>query len=258
MKYHLLSGLVLLGLLNAPAGAQSGAGQQSLVELSEEIQALKQTVKTMNQDLQEIKDFLNYRMPTAPTQSVFLDLGNSPSRGNSDARLTLVEFSDYQCPFCARHARETVPLIQREYIETGKLKYVYVHFPLESLHKLAFKAAEAANCAGEQGKYWEMHNRLFSNQQRLEPWTAHARAIGLEAERFEACLNSGRHAEIVRLNLAEGNKAGVSGTPAFFLAYTDPKSSRVQTVTKLIGAQPFEAFKSAIDALLSKPPETDK
>ena len=141
---------------------------------------------------------------------------------------------------------------------TGKLKYVFVHFPLESLHKLAFKAAEAANCAGEQGKYWEMHARLFSNQQKLEPWTAHALAIGLDVGPFEACLSSGRQAEAVELNLAEGKKAGVSGTPAFFLAYTDPKSSKVQTVIKLTGAQPFAAFKSAIDKLLSEQPGTNK
>lgn len=258
MKYHFPIWFALLGLLNAPMRAQVGGGPPSIEDLSQEIQELKQTIKTMEQDLQEIKALLQSRTATAPPQNVFLDLGNSPFQGKPDARITLVEFSDYQCPFCARHARETLPLIKKEYVDTGKLKYFFVNFPLESLHKLAFKAAEAANCAEEQGKYWEMNARLFSNQQKLEPWTAHALAVGLDVDLFEACLISGRQAEAVKLNLAEGKRAGVSGTPVFFLAFTDPKSSQVQTVIKLTGAQPFPAFKSAIDKLLSEQPGTNK
>jgi protein-disulfide isomerase len=126
---------------------------------------------------------------------------------------------------------------------------------LESIHKLAFKAAEAANCAGEQGKYWEMHQRLFANQKALEPWTAHAEAIGLNLPKFEECLNSGRQAAEIRRDMAEAKKAGITGTPAFFLAYTDPKSSKVTTEIRLSGAQPFDAFKAAIDKLLAGEPK---
>ena len=128
-------------------------------------------------------------------------------------------------------------------------------FPLESIHKFAFKAAEVANCAGEQGKYWEMDDRLFANQQSFEPWTPHAEAIGLDVAKFEECLNSGRQAADIRKDMAEAQKAGVTGTPAFFLAYTDPNSSKVKTLTRLTGAQPFAAFKAEIDKLLAEPPE---
>ena len=128
-------------------------------------------------------------------------------------------------------------------------------FPLESIHKFAFKAAEASHCAGEQGKYWEMHDRLYANQKTLEPSTDHAKALGLDVPKFEACLNSGKYAEAVRKNAAEGQKAGVTGTPAFFLAYTDPTSSKVKTVTRLVGAQPFSAFKAQIDKLLAEQPK---
>jgi protein-disulfide isomerase len=131
-------------------------------------------------------------------------------------------------------------------------------FPLESIHKLAFKAAEAANCAGEQGKYWEMHDRLYANQQKLEPWTDHAKAIGLDVAKFEECLNSGRQAAEIRRDMEEGKNAGVTGTPAFFLAYTDPKSSKVTTAVRLTGAQQFSFFKSAIDKLLAAQPEAKK
>ena len=129
--------------------------------------------------------------------------------------------------------------------------------PLESIHKLAFKAAEAANCAGEQGKYWEMHDRLYENQKALEPWTEHAKAIGLDVPKFEECLNSGRQAAEIRKDMAEAAKAGMTGTPGFFLAYTDPKSSKVTTKVRITGAQPFANFKAAIDKLLAEQPQPD-
>ncbi len=130
--------------------------------------------------------------------------------------------------------------------------------PLESIHKSAFKAAEAAHCAEEQGKFWEMHDRLYTNQQTLEPLKPHAEAIGLDVAKFEECLNSGRQAAQIRKDMAEAQKAGLTGTPAFFLAYTDPKSAKVKTVTRMVGAQPYAAFKAAIDKLLVDQPEAPK
>jgi protein-disulfide isomerase len=103
-----------------------------------------------------------------------------------------------------------------------------------------------------------MHDRLFANQQTLEPWTPHARAIGLDIPKFEACMNSGKFAQEIRRNLAEGGKAGITGTPAFFLAYTEPGSSKVKTVTRLVGAQPLAAFKAEIDKLLAGPKKPEK
>jgi len=128
-------------------------------------------------------------------------------------------------------------------------------FPLESMHKFAFKAAEAARCAGEQGKFWEMHDRLFANQTSLEPAKPHAEAIGLDVAKFEGCLSAGKYAEAVRKDAAEGAKAGVTGTPLFFLAYTDPTSSKVKTVVRLSGAQPYATFKAQIDQLLAEQPK---
>ena len=130
--------------------------------------------------------------------------------------------------------------------------------PLESIHKLAFKAAEAANCAGEQGKYWEMHDRLFANQKTFEPWKAHAEAVGLDVAKFETCLNAGKQAEEIRKDMAEAQKAGVTGTPLFFLAYTDPNSSKVKTVVRISGAQPFSAIKAQIDKLLGEQPKPEE
>ena len=130
-----------------------------------------------------------------------------------------------------------------------------MNFPLERSHKLAFKGAEAANCAGEQGKYWEMHDRLFTNQQALEPWDAHSQAVGLDTAKFNECLDSGRQAAEIRKDMAQAQKAGVTGTPTFFLAYTDPNTSQVKTVVRLTGAQPYTAFKDTIDKLLAARPQ---
>ena len=100
-----------------------------------------------------------------------------------------------------------------------------------------------------------MHDRLYANQQSLEPWTAHAEAVGLDMSKFQDCLNGDRYAEEIRKDMTEAQKAGITGTPAFFLAYTDPSSSKVKTVTALKGAQPFAAFKAEIDKLLAEPPK---
>jgi len=125
--------------------------------------------------------------------------------------------------------------------------------PLESIHKLAFKAAEAAHCAGDQGRYWEMHDRLFEHQKNLEPWRAHAEALGLDVAGFEQCLATGKFADAIRRDMGEARKVGVTGTPAFMLARVEPNGAKVRTVAVLRGAKPFADFKAEIDRLLAEP-----
>ena len=133
------------------------------------------------------------------------------------------------------------------------MKYVVRDFPL-SMHPQAFKAAEAAACAGAQDKYWEMHEALFSNQRGLEPaqLVEYAKGLGLDAAAFQGCLESGRHSAKVRKDLAEGQRAGVTGTPAFFLGLTEPGSNTITVVKRISGAQPYAAFQAAIEELLTK------
>ena len=110
------------------------------------------------------------------------------------------------------------PKWKKEYIETGKVKYVFMDFPLESIHPKALKAHEAGNCSGDQGKYWEMHERIFENNRALalKDLKGHAETIGLNLEEFQECMDSGKHESEIRKDLAEGKKAGVRGTPTFF------------------------------------------
>jgi hypothetical protein len=131
---------------------------------------------------------------------------------------------------------------------------VFVDMPLESIHKLAFKAAQAARCAGEQGKYWEMHDRLFENQKALAPWTPHAEAVGLDVAAFEQCLESGEFDKEIRRQMGEARRVGVTGTPAFMIGQTEPNSSKVKVLAVLKGAKPFADFKTEIDRLLERPP----
>jgi protein-disulfide isomerase len=244
--------LALLALACAPPGfAQSN---EELKSLRKDLEDLRRGQAQIQQELQEIKLLLRGRAQAAAERpTMVLSIKDEPFKGVKDARLTLVEFSDYQCPFCARHVRETLPQIERDYVATGKLKYVFRNFPIESIHPQAFKAHEAANCAGEQGKFWAMHDRLFANQQALGPndLPAHARSVDLDLAKFQQCLDGGKQASRIRGDLAEGQKAGIQGTPTFFLAITEPDHSKVTAVRVIKGAQPYAAFKEAIDSLLS-------
>ena len=245
--------LAALALSPLPAFAQTSSPE--LDALRRELEALRAGQDAIRRDLQEIKQQLAQQRtaaaPAAP-QNVVLDLAGDPAKGRPDAPLTLVEFSDYQCPFCARIARETFPAVEKAYVETGKVRYVFRDFPL-SMHRYAFKAAEAANCAGEQGKYWEMHDRLFENVSALEPekLPGYAQAVGLDPGRFEECLGSGRHAEEIRADMEDGRKAGVRGTPTLMIGTTEPGSTKLAVVEILRGAQSPEALQAALDRLLA-------
>lgn len=164
--------------------------------------------------------------------------------GDKDAPIVMIEFSDFQCPFCRSFWRDTLPLIKSEYIDTGKVRFVYRDFPL-SFHPGAMPAAQAAECAEDQGKYWEMHDKIFSEQEKLGSGTVQfstddlknwAGQIGLAQNKFDSCLDSQKYANEVANDQNDGQSAGVSGTPGFFI-----------NGKPIIGAQPFSVFKAIIE-----------
>lgn len=138
-------------------------------------------------------------------------------------------------------------------MRTGKVQYVFKDFPLESIHPQAFRAAEAAHCAGEQGKFWEMHGRLFADQAALSAgdFRRLAEGLRLDLSRFQACLESGRYAARIRRDLAEGSRIGVTGTPTFLLGFTPPSGSTMRVVKIIRGAKSFSEFQQAIEELLA-------
>lgn len=159
---------------------------------------------------------------------------DGPSKGTDNAPVTIVEFSDYQCPFCSR-SEEVVKKVLDEY--KGKVRLVFRQFPLP-FHNQAAKASEAALCAADQGKYWEMHDKLFASQSALAvpQLKEHAKGIGLDSSKFDKCLDAGEKSKMVEASKKAGDEAGVTGTPAFFI-----------NGRPLSGAQPFEKFKEIID-----------
>lgn len=170
--------------------------------------------------------------------------------------MTIVEFSDYQCPFCRRHSSQVLPELVKEYVKTGKVRYVFRDFPIASIHPQAHRLHEAAHCAGDQGRYWEMHDRLFEDSQRTEAkdLAARARVLGLDVQRFERCVAGGVHAARVRQGVADGENARVRGTPTFFVGVTEPDGAPMRPQRLIVGAQPYSAFKQAIDGLLAEKP----
>ena len=177
----------------------------------------------------------------APSINMKALIDDDAMQGNPDATVTIVEFSDYECPFCARFYSQTYDQIIEQYVDTGKVNLVFRDFPL-SFHPNAQKAAEAAECAGEQGKYYEMHDKIFDNQQALSVtgYKQWASEIGLDTAKFNSCLDSGQMASEVQKDFQDGQAAGVRGTPAFLVN------------GKLIsGAQPFQVFEQVIEAELA-------
>jgi protein-disulfide isomerase len=227
--------------------------QAELEALRAELEGVKRGQEAIARDVSEIRKLLESLKPPPPVRSIdsVVALGQAPYKGRQDAPLALIEFSDYQCPFCKRHLETTLPQLEKEYIASGKLRYVFRDLPLENIHPQAFKAAEAARCAGEQQKFWEMHDRLFANQDSLSPEqsTAHASAIGLATEPFRTCVAEGRYAEAIRASAAEAHKLGVTSTPALLLGESD--GEQIRNVRLLKGALPFEIFKAEIDKMLA-------
>lgn len=161
-----------------------------------------------------------------------------PTRGGKTAKVVIVEFADFECPYCAR-AHETVMAVLKAYGD--KVRIVFRHYPL-SFHAKAPKAAEATACADEQGKFWEMHDALFESQELdVESLKIQAKQIGVDDVKFASCLDSGKTAALVKRDMVAGQVAGVSGTPAFFI-----------NGFMLSGAQPEDAFRKVIDAELAR------
>lgn len=164
-----------------------------------------------------------------------------PVKGRPDAPVTIVEFSDFQCPFCGSFFEQTLPQIEEKYIRSGKVNLVYRDFPLD-FHKNAQKAAEAAECANAQGRFWVYHDKIFENQNALDADSLkkYAKDAGINVDKFNKCLDSGEMAREVQKDLNDGLLMGVEGTPAFFI-----------NDVKIVGSQPYSVFEQVIESKLN-------
>ena len=220
--------------------SESGVTSEELKEILSEIEI--KTAPTPQSAQQPTQ-------PSAP-QIFMVSLDDDPFKGNPNAPVTVVEYSDFQCPFCSRFFQQTLPLIEENYIDTGKIKFVYKDLPLDSLHPNARAAHIAAECADEQGKFWEYHDVLFEKQPQWSnlasselqnTFTQFATEMGLQAASFESCMQSPNIADEVNKDTLEAASFGATGTPTFFIG------NEKDGFIKLVGAQPYAAFQRVID-----------
>ena len=217
-------------------------GGKTLEQVSGQVKSyLTQQKETEARDgiLKEIKSSANVRITLDAPRAEIKLAANDPIKGPKDAKVTVVEYSDFQCPFCSRGAA-TMTQVAEAYKD--KVRIVFRDNPLP-MHNRAPAAAEAAQCANEQGKFWEFHDKLFAAQTAMtdDDFKKYATELGLNVETFTSCFTSGKYKADVQNDMKEGAAAGVQGTPAFFV------NGRFVN-----GAQPFEAFKAMIDEELSK------
>lgn len=224
-RRRVLSGLALVTLLGTtPAVAQSVDEG-----LRRDLESLKQGQAEIRKELRELKDLLGARLSPRPASAIpenlVLTVADAPLLGHRNAKVTLIDFSDYQCPYC----------------------------PISALHPKAYKLHEAAYCAGEQDRYWEMHARLFESPQQaeLKDLAGHAQALGLDVPRFEGCVAGEKYAAKVRQGVTDGQSAGVNGTPTFFIGLTDANDGKVRPSQVIRGAQPYQVFRQILEGLLS-------
>lgn len=251
---------VLPGLTRSQTPGQSRPSDEQQ-EIRKEIRELKQGQEAIQKELQEIKRLLMAReagRAGAPPRPENISISGRPFRGSQNARVVLIEFSDYQCPFCGRFYRDTLPQLDKAYVEAGKIKYVFNNLPLEELHSSAFRAAQAVECAFDQGKFWELHNRLFANPNALAPsdLAIQAKASGLDVTQFNQCLESGKTSAVVRAGIEMAESIGIQATPTFVVGLVDAKNpdiNNIKIVGLISGAHPFAVFKTAIDKALATP-----
>lgn len=242
-----LMGVAALAVLMA------GCASRSEVEaLRKDVEALKATQTQLLRRLGNANP--GQQAPQPKPLPASIDLTGTEIRGAKTASVVLVEFSDYECPFCIRHFTQTMPQIDAAYIQTGKIRYAFRDFPIAENHPQAIRAHVASRCAAEQGKFWEIHNRLFSQAGSHQPAALVARAqeAGLNTAAFSACVATDKYSSLIQQSTAYTISLGGNGTPYFLVGKMAPGSMQFQPLGTLSGAVAFEKFQQALDAALAQ------
>ena len=217
-----------------------------LVELRKEVVSLRKEISALKEDVAKITSS-GRRQPA----QISISLNDQFSMGDDTAELAIVEFSDYQCPYCARHAKQVYPKLKKNFVETGKVKYFIRNFPL-NFHAQARNAAIVSECAGKQGQLWPVHEYLFQNSRQLGEATFDnvVTKFGLNKEQFDSCRKDKSVVDKINADMLLGQRNGVSGTPKFFIGRI--KNNKLIDVIPLSGAQPYVVFERIIKSLEKK------
>jgi protein-disulfide isomerase len=237
-------------LFAAPAFTQSEADYKALKQqldvLKSDMESLKRQQGAIIQQLVEMQRMLaQQKAASNPT----IDLTGAPETGSKDAKIAMVEFTDFWCGFCARFAKTTLPELMKEYVSTGKVRYYVKDFAAQR----GPKVSEAAHCAAEQGKYWQLHDKLFENYGKYSDTelSEYVQQTGADPTIFQKCVESARYSKLVSDSMEQGSTAGVEGTPTFMLGTIDPADpTKLKSVRTIVGAQSVEQFRAAINAVI--------
>lgn len=224
-----------------------GITQQQADAILKELKGIRQLL-LQQQDL--LRQNNARRATPAPDQKVRLPLAETYTLGRKDAPVTLVEFTDYQCPYCSRFHTTTFPEIKKQFIDSGKVRFISRDLPL-GFHKNAMPAARATRCAGEQNKYWEVRHVLSSNPKNLSESaiTKYAEELELDVGQFQACLTSEKYKAEINKDIIDANSVGITGTPGFIIGRT-PTNGTLKGI-RVKGAQPYASFAAKINKLLA-------
>jgi protein-disulfide isomerase len=229
-----------------------GQDTSSNGETLRRLEILERDIISVQQQLGEVRALLRSKSsgPFEEIERFQVAIGDSAVRGSRNSKIAIIEYSDFQCPYCGRHAQTTYIGLQKHFIDTGQVLYVFRHLPIEASHPFALEAAIAAECAGQHAKFWEMHDRLFANQNALteNDLRVHAAAVGLAPQEFASCLTQEKAVGRVRRDAAQARQLGAGVTPTFFIGEI-LEGGILNISRKISGAQPLAAFEAALDGL---------
>lgn len=237
--------------LTACASVKKQPESWEVNELFTQLSELRKEIKLLKSDVQGLKLKAVKKNSKSKGKQTEIDLSSSFPLGKETAKYAIVEFTDYQCPYCLKHRKKTLPIIKQQYIDSGVIKYFIKDFPLE-FHSQAKNAAMASQCAGQQGKFWDMHGLIFDNNKKLskQSFSTFANEMDIDLSLFQKCMASEDTLRIVENNIAEGDLIGVRGTPAFFIGRV--KGNKLTDIRALYGAQSFLSFSRVINGLINE------
>ncbi len=240
--------LPLAFLLAAPANAQvnpkeEGITREQANQILEELRNIRQLLEKQNKP----------QTPPAPAEptKAKLNMTGSEMLGSKNAPITMVEFTDYQCPFCQRFHTTAFTELKKNYIDTGKVRFYSRDLPLDSMHPNAIRAAQAARCASEQGQFWTLRDIMGANPSKLDMDGLVADAAGLKMDtgKFRSCVESDKYKQAIQTDVMEAMKIGADGTPTFVIGKSTADGVDGEV---MVGAMPYEVFDRKLKALESK------
>ena len=244
-------GMLAIALSVALGAGASQPGNDDLAKLQDEVARINVQQQQILASLDELKKMMRGPAQPALKPPPTMGVTGEPFKGDAAAKLAIIEYADFQCPFCRRFEHDIYPQIRDSYVNTGKLKYFHRDMPL-SFHEGAMPAARAVHCATEQGKFWEMHDSLLGDAASLSAADIDQRAtkLGMNVPELDKCISSDKFADVIQRSVTEASVMQIGGTPTFIIGTLDAQGNVMSVKQTVVGASSFETFKAALDPLL--------